>query len=40
MDVPVGSTFRRLIEDLQHCEEWRAEIMARLKAPSTRDWSW
>jgi peptidoglycan/LPS O-acetylase OafA/YrhL len=36
MDVQVGGTFRRLIEDLQHCKEWRAEIMSRLKAQHPR----
>jgi SGNH domain-containing protein len=36
MDVAVGTAFRRLIESLQHCEEWRAEVMARLKAQPPR----
>ncbi|OYN75027.1 acyltransferase family protein [Mycolicibacterium sphagni] len=36
MDVAVGTAFRRLIEDFQHCEEWRAEVMARLKAQPPR----
>jgi peptidoglycan/LPS O-acetylase OafA/YrhL len=31
MDVNVGGAFRRLIEHFQHCEQWRAEILARLK---------
>ncbi|CAN5254835.1 SGNH hydrolase domain-containing protein [soil metagenome] len=31
MDVRVDGPFRRLIEALQHCEQWRAEILARLR---------
>jgi hypothetical protein len=36
MDVHVGTAFRRLIESFQYCEQWRAEIMARLKAQPPR----
>ncbi|AQT79177.1 acyltransferase [Mycolicibacterium litorale] len=36
MDVEVGGVFRRMIEDLQHCEQWRAEVMARLQAERPR----
>ncbi len=36
MDVEVGGIFRRMIEDLQHCEQWRAEVMSRLKAERPR----
>ncbi len=32
IDIHVDSVFRRLIERLQHCEEWRAEVMARMRA--------
>ncbi|WP_328359250.1 acyltransferase [Mycobacterium sp. NBC_00419] len=32
LDIHVDGHFRRLIESLQHCEQWRAEVMARLKA--------
>ena len=32
MDARAGGTFRHLIEDLQYCQQWRGEIMARLKA--------
>jgi peptidoglycan/LPS O-acetylase OafA/YrhL len=32
MDLNVSSSFRRLVEFFQHCEQWRAEIMARLRA--------
>ncbi|EHB49696.1 acyltransferase 3 [Mycolicibacterium rhodesiae JS60] len=36
MDIHVGGAFRRLIEDLQHCEQWRAEVLARLAAVHPR----
>jgi peptidoglycan/LPS O-acetylase OafA/YrhL len=36
MDVEVGGAFRRLIEDLQHCQQWRTEVMDRLKAQHPR----
>jgi hypothetical protein len=36
MDVAVGTAFRRLIESFQHCEQWRAEVIARLKAQPPR----
>jgi peptidoglycan/LPS O-acetylase OafA/YrhL len=32
MDLNVSSGFRRLVEFFQHCEQWRAEIMARLRS--------
>ena len=34
MDVHVSNPFRRLVEHLQHCQQWRGEVMARLKAPA------
>jgi hypothetical protein len=36
MDVAVGTAFRRLIESLQYCEQWRAEVLARLAAKPPR----
>lgn len=36
MDVAVGTAFRRLIEAFQFCEQWRAEVLARLKAQPPR----
>jgi peptidoglycan/LPS O-acetylase OafA/YrhL len=32
MDLPVHNAFRRLVEFFEHCEQWRGEIMARLRA--------
>ncbi|WP_083739879.1 acyltransferase family protein [Mycobacterium sp. MS1601] len=31
MDVRIDSPFRRVIEEFQHCEQWRADILARLR---------
>jgi peptidoglycan/LPS O-acetylase OafA/YrhL len=36
MDARAGGTFSNLVEDLQHCQQWRDEIMARLKAERPR----
>ncbi|BBZ44483.1 acyltransferase [Mycobacterium parmense] len=37
MDVPIPNNyFRRLIERYQHCEQWRAQIIARLRAERAR----
>ncbi len=36
MDARAGSAFSSLVEDMQHCQQWRAEIMARLKAEHPR----
>jgi len=36
MDVRINSAFRRLIEHFQHCEQWRAQIIARLRAEHPR----
>ncbi|WP_431236971.1 acyltransferase family protein [Mycolicibacterium aichiense] len=32
VDVRVDSVARRMIENLQHCQKWRAQIMTRLRA--------
>jgi peptidoglycan/LPS O-acetylase OafA/YrhL len=32
MDARAGNAFGNLVEDLQHCQQWRTEIMARLAA--------
>jgi hypothetical protein len=32
MDLPITSFFRRLARPFEHCEQWRAEIIARLRA--------
>ena len=32
VDVPIANPFSRLAEGLQHCEQWRAQIIARLRA--------
>jgi hypothetical protein len=32
LDLQGSSPFRRVIESFEHCEQWRAEIMARLRA--------
>jgi peptidoglycan/LPS O-acetylase OafA/YrhL len=36
MAARAGGTFNRLIEDLQHCAQWRDEIVGRLKAEHPR----
>jgi peptidoglycan/LPS O-acetylase OafA/YrhL len=36
MDLRVTNSFRPLVELLEHCEQWRAEIMARLRAEHPR----
>ncbi|MGY4711340.1 acyltransferase family protein [Mycolicibacterium sp. CBM1] len=36
MDVAVGTALRRLIESVQYCQNWRAAVMARLKAQPPR----
>jgi hypothetical protein len=36
LDLPVANPLRRLVEDLEHCEQWRAQIMARLRAERPR----
>jgi peptidoglycan/LPS O-acetylase OafA/YrhL len=36
MDLPVTNPFRRLVEHFQHCQRWRAEILARLRAEHPR----
>ncbi len=35
-DLPVANPLRRLVEDFEHCEQWRAQIMARLRAERPR----
>ena len=32
LDSPITNPFNRLVERLRHCEEWRAQIIARLRA--------
>jgi peptidoglycan/LPS O-acetylase OafA/YrhL len=36
LDLPVTNPLSRLAEYLQHCQEWRAQIVARLKAEHPR----
>jgi len=36
MDVRVDNPFRRVVEVFEHCEQWRAQIMARLRAEHPR----
>ncbi len=36
LDLPVANPLRRLVEDFEHCEQWRAQIMARLCAEHPR----
>jgi len=36
LDLPVTNPFRRLVEVFEHCEQWRGEIMARLRAEHPR----
>jgi hypothetical protein len=32
MELPIANPLRRLLEQFQHCEQWRADIVARLRA--------
>jgi peptidoglycan/LPS O-acetylase OafA/YrhL len=32
LDLPITNPLHRLVEQLEHCEQWRAEIVARLRA--------
>jgi len=36
MDLRVDNPFRRVVEVFEHCEQWRAQIMARLRAEHPR----
>jgi hypothetical protein len=36
LNLPVNSPFRRFVEAFEHCEQWRAEILARLRAERPR----
>jgi hypothetical protein len=36
LDSPITNPFNRLVERLRHCEEWRAQIVARLRAEHPR----
>jgi SGNH domain (fused to AT3 domains) len=36
LDLPVNNPFRRLVELFEHCEQWRGQIMARLRAEHPR----
>jgi peptidoglycan/LPS O-acetylase OafA/YrhL len=36
MNLPVSNPFRRLVELFSHCEQWRGEILARLRAEHPR----
>jgi peptidoglycan/LPS O-acetylase OafA/YrhL len=36
LDLRVANPLRRLVEDLEHCEQWRGQIMARLRAEHPR----
>ena len=36
MDLPVTNPFRRLVEHFEHCQQWRTEILARLRAEHPR----
>ena len=36
LDVPIDNPFSRLIERFRHCEQWRAQIIARLRAEHPR----
>jgi peptidoglycan/LPS O-acetylase OafA/YrhL len=36
VDARAGSAFSNLVEDLQHCQQWREEIVARVKAERPR----
>ena len=36
MDLRVTNPFRRLVEHFEHCEQWRGQIIARLRAEHPR----
>jgi hypothetical protein len=36
MDLPIANPLRRLVERFEHCGQWRAEILARLRAERPR----
>jgi hypothetical protein len=36
VDVPISNPFSRLIEHTRHCEQWRGQIIARLRAEHPR----
>ena len=36
MDLPITSFFRRLAQPFEHCQQWRAEVIARLQAEHPR----
>ena len=36
LDVPINNPFNRLVERFRHCEQWRAETIARLRAERPR----
>jgi peptidoglycan/LPS O-acetylase OafA/YrhL len=36
MDLPISNHWRGLVEDVEHCQQWRAEIIARLRAERPR----
>jgi peptidoglycan/LPS O-acetylase OafA/YrhL len=36
LDMSVANPLRRLVEQFEHCEQWRAQIMARLRAEHPR----
>ena len=36
LDSPITNPFNRLVERLRHCEQWRAQIIARLRAEHPR----
>jgi peptidoglycan/LPS O-acetylase OafA/YrhL len=36
MELPIANPLRRLVEDFEHCEQWRAQITARLRAEHPR----
>ena len=36
MDLPIANPFRRVVEHFEHCEQWRGQIIARLRAEHPR----
>jgi peptidoglycan/LPS O-acetylase OafA/YrhL len=36
LSMPVSSPFRRFVETFEHCEQWRGQILARLRAERPR----
>ncbi len=36
MDLPITNPLRRLVEHFEHCEQWRSQIIARLRAEHPR----